>query len=154
MIQLLIENQIVSTMELNTISTTLCSALLLPFIYFRNPLTITITQELEQLSNNKNKSENSLLLNLSKGISAYESWLEKEEEKASNLIIEQLIDDLKKESKNYYEDYLFNREEYRASCPGGTESINSLYKKRISKSRKARLQSKKVSRFNLFRGSR
>jgi hypothetical protein len=64
-------------------TTILCSGLVLPLIYFTNPLTSTITEDLKQSSlretegNNNNNSiildKTGLVFNLSKGISAYEA---------------------------------------------------------------------------------
>jgi hypothetical protein len=64
-------------------TTTLCSGLVLPLIYFTNPLTSTITEDLKQMSlleTEKNNNHNSIILDqtglitsLAKGISAYES---------------------------------------------------------------------------------
>jgi hypothetical protein len=62
-------------------TTTLCSGLVLPLIYFTNPLTITITQDLKQITLRETEANNNsiildqtgLITSLSKGISAYES---------------------------------------------------------------------------------
>jgi hypothetical protein len=62
-------------------TTTLCSGLVLPLIYFTNPLTIIITQDLKQITLRETEANNNsiildqtgLITSLSKGISAYES---------------------------------------------------------------------------------
>jgi hypothetical protein len=52
-----------------TTTTTFCSGLLLPLIYFTNPLPSTITQELKQLTeeNNKYNPQIGIITNISKG---------------------------------------------------------------------------------------
>jgi hypothetical protein len=146
-------------------TTTLCSGLVLPLIYFTNPLTITITQDLKQITLRETEANNNsiildqtgLITSLSKGISAYESWLEKEEENAANLALEELLDTYKKESLNFYEDYLLNKEEYLAGAKlfyklGRARVIASSksHSKRIRPTRLSRAKSRKGSRFSLF----
>jgi hypothetical protein len=72
----------------------------------------------------------------------------KVEEAAAKLAINELLDSFKKESLNFYKDYLLNREEYRA----GAVAMNGSHKRRLCKSRKARFNAKKASKLNLFRG--
>jgi hypothetical protein len=80
--------------EINTL--TLCCGLVWPLIYFSNPLSSTLTEHLKQVTveDNKYNPQISLLSNLSKGISAYEAWLQKEREEASKESIQQLTEDL------------------------------------------------------------
>jgi hypothetical protein len=65
--------------EIIPFSSTLCSGLVLPLIYFTNPLPSIITQELNQLhldateNNNKYNPQLELITNLSKGITAYDA---------------------------------------------------------------------------------
>jgi hypothetical protein len=61
--------------EINTLTSTLCSGLVLPLIYFSNPLNSTLTDQLKQVTveDNKYNPQISLLSNLSKGISAYDA---------------------------------------------------------------------------------
>ena len=136
--------------EINTLTSTLCSGLVLPLIYFTNPLSTTLTEQLKQVTveDNKYNPQISLLSNLSKGISAYDAGLQKEREEASKESIQQLTEDLLIGAEAYassvYTDYLANKEEYKA------ELSNKLYRRRLCRSRKARFQAKKMSKLSLF----
>jgi hypothetical protein len=53
---------------------------------------------------------------------------------------------MKIQNRKNYEDFLANKEEYRA----GAESFDRAHNRRLCKSRKARSQAKKASKFSLF----
>lgn len=61
--------------EISTFTSTLCSGIVLPLIYFSNPLSSTITEQLNQLSveDQEYNPQINLLSYLSQGISAYEA---------------------------------------------------------------------------------
>jgi len=145
--------------ENSTFSSTLCSGIILPLIYFTNPLPSTITQELNQLANSslvvhQSLRQNELLTYLSKGITAYEDWLEKEENLANQESLIQLLDDL--EQFNYYpkgykiySDSLLNQESISSDL---FNKIPSYKRNRgFAKKRRIVFQAKhRLSRLSLF----
>jgi hypothetical protein len=61
--------------EIHTLTTIYCCGLALPIIYFTNPLQTTLSQDVEQLTdeNYKYDPNQGMLFNISKGVEAYEA---------------------------------------------------------------------------------
>jgi uncharacterized protein (UPF0297 family) len=138
--------------EISTITSTLSSGLLLPLIYFSNPLNSTLSEQLKQVSveDNKYNPQISLLSNLSKGISAYDARLQKEREEASKVSRQQIIDDLLKDSLTFYERFLSGKEGSKEDYLSTAAASNRAQRRRLCRSRKARFHAKKMSNLSLF----
>jgi hypothetical protein len=87
-----------------------------------------------------------IITNISKGWSAYEAWLQKEQEASAKMEIDQLIEDLLNESLKYHDKYSSNVEDFISV----DEETSKSYRRRLCKSRKARIQAKKSSKLSLF----
>jgi len=129
-------------------TTSLSHGLVLPLIYFTNPLPSSIVKELEDVKINQTPNNNSYLsgeigfnvvTNLSKAIIAYEAQVGEEVSKQTTT--QQLIEALDRYASttnlNYYEDYSSNKE---ASLK--ERIFLRAHSRRLRNSRKVRFQSK------------
>jgi hypothetical protein len=94
----------------------------------------------------KGQEESAFESNLSKewDPTTYDSYLTKEHQE--DLVLDQLWEDMKIQNIKNYEDFVSNKEEYRA----GAEAFDRAHNRRLCKSRKARSQAKKASKLSLF----
>jgi hypothetical protein len=142
--------------EAYSLQTIYCSGLALPIIYFTTPIQSTLTQDINQLTdeNYKYDPNQGMLFNISKGVEAYEAWVAEEsnwswisqeqdpsnynsyltKEHQDDLALDQLWEDLNEQNKKNFEDFLSNKEEY---LEDSKLFKGRSYNRWLSKSRKA-----------------
>lgn len=155
--------------ETYSLTTIYCSGLVLPIIYFTNPLQTTLNQDVKQLTdeNYKYDPNQGMLFNISKGVKAYEAWVAEEsyrswtpkeqdpstynsyleKETQDDLALVQLWEDLNQQNNKNYEDFLSIKEEY---LKGSKLFQGRSYNRWLSKTRKGSSKNKKSSRLSLF----